>query len=366
MSMATTILIPGLPNELALDILARIPRQYHAILSSVSKSIRSVISSSQLFAIRSQLNFTENLLYFKVRFAFIDTNEWFAIYKNLDRLQFARIQANPSKLTGSAYAAMGPNIYAIGGRVNEHLCSSDVWILDCRSHTWHRGPSMRIPRSEASIAIVRNKIYVIGGMKNETLVEVYDTLIEQWEIVLSPYDDDSRKRSLKVLDTVDDRFIVIWDMLSCQVHRLDIETKKWEKSKNLVAYHRTKNDCIVDGVSYDNGVNAYQEICFYDSKKKMWKPIKGVLERKNIMFSKLVNLNERLVVMWAEIVREKYVELWCSEIDITKNRDGNLLGREVGKFPLHPQKASHLTLRSLYEQRSYGFCFNVQTFSVTL
>ncbi|XP_062081289.1 F-box/kelch-repeat protein At4g39560-like [Humulus lupulus] len=378
------VLIPGLPNELGFDILARVPRQYHPVLLAVSKSFRSAISSPQLFTTRSLLNSTENLLYFKVSFSCVDSDDWFAIHQksvvsstdNPNRtsfLRFVRIQPNPSKLTASGYAAVGPNIYAIGvfaRNLGGAKHSSDVWILDYRSHTWQKGPSMLTPRLDVDVATVGNKIYVFGGgMMNKPLVEVFDPLVGQWEHVPSPHEDGCSECSefVEVLDVVYDIFIFIMDMVTFHGFRLDVETNRWEESEDLVDDQRIGDgvDCVVDGVTYRCS-EQWPRLQWFDERNMMWTMVKGVVEGKNIVSAKCVNLKERLVVMWAE-VNEWDVELWCAEIDVFKNKDddGELWGREVHKFSLLPQVASSLTVNDL-RSANWAFRFYRKSLSVSL
>ncbi|KAF4352526.1 hypothetical protein G4B88_013356 [Cannabis sativa] len=127
---------PKPPNDLALNILARVPRQYHLVLSAVSKSIRFTLSSPQLYTTRSLLNLTENLLYFKVFSTSLGCCEnWFAIYQKPTvsadpicngLLRFARLPSIPYKLHGHVEAVVGHNIYVIGGH---YIDESDLSYL---------------------------------------------------------------------------------------------------------------------------------------------------------------------------------------------------------------------------------------------
>ncbi|XP_010489723.1 PREDICTED: F-box/kelch-repeat protein At4g23580-like [Camelina sativa] len=54
---------------------------------------------------------------------------------------------------------VGPNIYTIGGLVNDNA-SSSVTVMDCRSHTWREAPPMRVAREFQSACVLDGKIYI--------------------------------------------------------------------------------------------------------------------------------------------------------------------------------------------------------------
>ncbi|XP_062078464.1 F-box/kelch-repeat protein SKIP6-like [Humulus lupulus] len=381
------VLIPALPNDLALNILARVPRQYHPILSAVSKSIRLAISSTQLFTLRSLLNLTETLLYFKVGSLFLDTENWFAIYQKpivygrKSLLQFAQLlQPNPIHLVGSAHAVVGPNIYVIGGTTSDDANvvkpSSDVWVLDCRSHTWQRGPSMRTPRFDASTAVVDGKIYVIGGRANNSWVEVFDPVAVgggRWEDIPGPL--DGRIELFTDVEVVDGRICV---RVSNQEIRLDPKTTTWEVTGYDLPYGG-REECVVNGVFHrcDNR----GKIEWYDDRNRVWKELKGGVTEmlpKYVCGTKLVNLKGRLVMMWGEVsygssvngVEKKkkrkkgVVKLWCGEIEVSKNGDcRDLWGELVQKVCLLPEGSWGLAEKNFYES---VFLFDGITLCVSL
>ncbi|CAF2328131.1 unnamed protein product [Brassica rapa] len=55
-----SLLIPSLPDDVTVDIVARVPRSHYPSLSLVSKSFRKLIASTKLYKRRSQLGITEH------------------------------------------------------------------------------------------------------------------------------------------------------------------------------------------------------------------------------------------------------------------------------------------------------------------
>ncbi|KAM6586119.1 hypothetical protein CsatB_013121 [Cannabis sativa] len=374
------VIIPSLPNDLALNILARVPRQYHLVLSAVSKSIRLALSSPQLYTTRSILNLTENLLYLKVSSMSLGTENWFAIYRKPivsadpicnGLLRFARLPPNPHKLEGSVEAVVGHNIYVIGGNnsndYNVVIPSSDVWILDCRSHTWEQGPSIGIPRMHASVAVVDEKIYVIGGWTEESWVEVFDPVIGHWEHIPSPLDGI---RAISATVEVVNGIILV--KFGEAEFRLNPKTKMWEVSKHNQPYYvNGGTDCKVDGIAYRSRGNRGR-IEWYDDRERRWKEVRGVMEAmpQYVCSTELVNLKERLFFMWGDVSYESsstdgVVKLCGGEIEVSRRNEGDGvdLWGEVHKVTLLPESTFGISEESF---ELMLFVFFSDSFSVCL
>ncbi|GMN33483.1 hypothetical protein TIFTF001_004176 [Ficus carica] len=152
------ILIPSLPNDVALQCLARVPRQYHSVLSAVSKPIRSLLSSPDFFADRSALNCTEHLLYLRIR------------TQDVQR-----------------HAVVGPKIYLLSDESGRKY-TTEVWIFDCRFHKWERGPNMPTAlKHTVGTVVLDGKIYVFGSLTSEgSWKDMFDTVAGRWEALSSP------------------------------------------------------------------------------------------------------------------------------------------------------------------------------------
>ncbi|XP_023633711.1 F-box/kelch-repeat protein At4g39550-like [Capsella rubella] len=133
-----------LPDDVVISCMARVSRLDHAALSLVSKSYRSLVASPEIYMTRSLMGLTETYVY---------------------------------PLEASAVVVLDGGIYVIGGIIKENKRTSDVWLLDCRTHTWRHVHSMGVPRAYALAGVVEGKIYVIGGCdvyNPNTWGEVFD------------------------------------------------------------------------------------------------------------------------------------------------------------------------------------------------
>jgi len=94
----------------------------------------------------------------------------------------------PTARSGLGVAVVDGKIYAIGGylsgqiNVTGHVGTNEMY--DPATDTWATKEPMPTARSSFGIAVVQNKIYVIGGETDEGYTianEVYDPLTDTWE-----------------------------------------------------------------------------------------------------------------------------------------------------------------------------------------
>ncbi|KAJ4818001.1 F-box/kelch-repeat protein [Rhynchospora pubera] len=226
-------LIPSLPDEISLQILARIPRIHHLTLKSVSRNWRSAILSSDLFHLRKELQVTEEWVYILTKmesnklcwhgfdpvsglwqqlppmpyFLHDETNTrlrrgsngsrmWNVIGSTIRIADFVRgwfsrrDGAEQLPFCGCAVAAVGGCLYVLGGFARS-LALSCVWRYDPRSNSWDQVGPMGSGRAFCKTGVLDGKLYVIGGVsraRNGRLNplrsgEVFDPLTGTWEPV---------------------------------------------------------------------------------------------------------------------------------------------------------------------------------------
>lgn len=174
-----------LPEDLALNCLARVSRSDHAALSLVSKSYRSLVASPDLYKIRSLIGRTETYVYVCLRTPTPDPSlGWYILRrrKTLDASDLIPIPSLPSQPSeASSVVVLDCSIYVIGGLIKGEQRTSAVWLLDCRTHVWHPVPSMRAARAYGAAGVVDGKIYVFGGCDvHDNYGEVFDPETQTW------------------------------------------------------------------------------------------------------------------------------------------------------------------------------------------
>ncbi|PNT27750.1 hypothetical protein POPTR_007G081100v4 [Populus trichocarpa] len=323
------ILIPSLPNDIALNILARIPRSYHPRLTLVSKPFRSILSSPLLYTTRSLLNTSQHFLYLSLRIPTTTSLQWFTLYPDQTKNSLIPLTPAPSPLVGSAFAAVGPKIYVIGGSIND-IPSPHVWALDCRSHTWEAVPSMRISREFAAAGVVDGRIYVIGGCvvdtwaKSRNWAEVFDPKTERWDSVDSGKDDLLREKWMHGSAVVNERIYVMADRNGVVY---EPKTKRWESVESELDLGWRGRACVVNGILYC--YDYVGNIRGFDVRNGAWKELRGVEKElpRFLCGATMANVGGKLVVVWERKGNVKEMEVWCAEIEVEENGEGELRGR---------------------------------------
>ncbi|KAL3371117.1 hypothetical protein AABB24_007920 [Solanum stoloniferum] len=323
-------LIPNLPDDIALQCLARVPRSHHPILSIVSKSWRCILSSTALYTTRSILRTTETFLYLNIRVN--STFHWYTLFHNLiftnpekPRKLFP-LSSIPTKPIGPAFAVLGSRIYVIGGSIGE-IPSNNVWVFDCRFNCWEMGPRMRIGREFAAAGVVNGKIYVMGGCvvdnwaRSMNWAEVFDPTTGLWTALPSPIEvrDKWMHASAVVgekMYAMADRGGVVYDVGGCE----------WGSVSKRLDLGWRGRAAVVGGVLYC--YDYLGKIRGYDVKEDVWKELKGVDKGlpKFLCGATMVNFGDRLCVVWEGKGRGKEVDIMCAEIEVWKDEDGGLSG----------------------------------------
>ncbi|CAN6815453.1 F-box/kelch-repeat protein At2g44130-like [Brassica napus] len=200
-------LIPGLPSELAMECLVRVPYQFQSAMRSVCRSWRSLLSDSSFIKERRRCGKAELLLCLvqplspptlpvveeeksekrvsgTPRFGLSVYNATMATWNRVALPQ----QQIPLFCECVAVQDAG-KILLIGGWDPETLQPvKDVYVLEGSGRRWRRGAPMKESRSFFACASVGStKVYVAGGhdeQKNALRsAEVYDVEKDQWSTI---------------------------------------------------------------------------------------------------------------------------------------------------------------------------------------
>ncbi|EFH56344.1 hypothetical protein ARALYDRAFT_483537 [Arabidopsis lyrata subsp. lyrata] len=213
-------LIPGLPSELALECLVRVPYQFQSAMKSVCRSWRSLLSDSSFIRERHRCGKTELLLClvqpltppisasksvgetFMVDVkksedesqprVFCTPRFGLSVYNSAlstwHRIAFPEKQQIPLFCECVVLQDAG-KILLIGGWDPETLQPTrDVYVLEFAGRKWKRGAPMKESRSFFACASVGStKVYVAGGHDDQKnalrSAEVYDVEKDEWSTV---------------------------------------------------------------------------------------------------------------------------------------------------------------------------------------
>lgn len=212
-------LIPNLPDELSMQILARLPRMHYLNVKLVSRSWRNAIISTELFNWRKDLGTTEEWIYIltkveddkliwhafdpqsktwqrlppmpnvakddeckKVFSGLADViRTWLGRKDSLERLPYC----------GCAIGALNGCLYVLGG-FSKASAVKCVWRFDPIVNAWSEVDSMSTGRAYCKTGVLKDKLYVVGGVSRGRggltplqSAEVYDPSTGLWDQVPS-------------------------------------------------------------------------------------------------------------------------------------------------------------------------------------
>ncbi|KAH0941546.1 hypothetical protein HID58_001183 [Brassica napus] len=211
--------------------------------------------------------------------------------------------------------------------------TSDVWFLDCLSHTWHGVPSMKMARASASVSLVDGKIHVFGGVEDcpnsADSKEVFDPNTQTWESWL-PYYVETKTYALDIQQSVvlDDNGQSFYIVPSDSISLGETDSKQ--------PGHR-KDWCVIGKELYCRGTRG--RILWCDPRNLEWKRVKGWEELDYLFWC------------WLDDI-EGNVELWCAEIYVERRKGGEVWGKcewsdaVVKLYPEFLISHTHIPLRS--------------------
>ncbi|CAG7897980.1 unnamed protein product [Brassica rapa] len=349
------------PDEIFVNCLARISRMYYPTLSIISKSFRSLLSSTELYAARSHIGSTEQCLYVCLSDESYQSPQWFTLCINPNRTltvstikkkkkkktktlgkSLAPIPSSDSPSISKSTVVVGSDIYVIGGPIKtEPSCpSSAIRILDCRTHTWRDAPSMIVARNDSLTCFYDGKIYVMGGCgdDDEPWAEVFDIKTQTWERLSDP---GNQIRNIWRCD-----FYTIIGMKgkihfwnSYRAYAYDTSQDNWESMiDGGVWYHCIpKSACEIDGVWYHMSYGRSYDFR-WTMEGETWKAVKGLdslikMYNRNGGSScnktKLVSCCGKLLLLWEGYMKHNpnnRKKIWCAEITLETDDEGEVWG----------------------------------------
>lgn len=189
-----TRLIPNLPDEISVQILARLPRISHSNAKLVSKRWRATLRSQELFNLRKELGTTEQWLYILTKHD-VDRFTWYALdplskiwqrlppmpnlaleeghnnwalsalhIANVVRGWFVRKSSfDQIPFCGYGVGAVDGCLYVIGGFRRAEVLKS-VWRYNPILNSWSELNPMSVGRAYCKTGVLNNKLYVVGGV----------------------------------------------------------------------------------------------------------------------------------------------------------------------------------------------------------
>ncbi|XP_075520729.1 F-box/kelch-repeat protein At1g22040-like [Primulina tabacum] len=167
-------LIPSLPDELSIQILAWLPRVWHLNAKLVSRSWKAALTSRELFKLRKELGATEEWLYILTK---IDGTKlvWYALDPVSNKWQRLPLMPNVAAEDGTRWGLSGLRLWNM---VNSSVVADAIKALFGRKDALDQ-----IPFCGCAIGAVDGCLYVLGGFCRASATKSvwrYDPVVNSW------------------------------------------------------------------------------------------------------------------------------------------------------------------------------------------
>ncbi|XP_078432351.1 F-box/kelch-repeat protein At1g55270-like [Wolffia australiana] len=185
-------LLPGLPDDLAIACLARVPRAAHGRLRQVCRRWNRLLAGNYFYSVRRAAGRAEEWVYAikrdgegRISWAALDPawGRWAAL---------PPVPAEFSAAVGFGCAVLsGCHLYLLGGKHPLRGPMRRVVFYSARTNKWHRAPDMLRRRHCFGFCVIGNRLYVAGGDGEAggggagaalRSVEVYDPNRNRWAL----------------------------------------------------------------------------------------------------------------------------------------------------------------------------------------
>uniref|UniRef100_A0A7N0UDX0 F-box domain-containing protein n=1 Tax=Kalanchoe fedtschenkoi TaxID=63787 RepID=A0A7N0UDX0_KALFE len=191
-------LIPTLPDEMSLLILARVPRVYYLSLKLVSRAWKAALTTQELFAVRRSVGKTEEWIYLLLKLGDSElswlafdplSKRWLRLppvphlnladehgrgFRLSDPLSSSvrivgafrglrKDRLNQMILSGCSFRVIGGSLYVLGG-LSKSSALDCVWRYDPIKNSWNEARPMSTGRAYCKTGILNDKLYVVGGV----------------------------------------------------------------------------------------------------------------------------------------------------------------------------------------------------------
>ncbi|CAA7041176.1 unnamed protein product [Microthlaspi erraticum] len=318
----------SLPEDIIVEIIARVERSDHPSLSIVSKQLQSIVSSPELFARRSLLGRIEHRLY-----VILHLHDYSSSNTSLYVLHNRRLVPIPG-LPTSGFVASGSKIYGFGDDI---AYSRTAVSMECAYHTVKTLPSMPYMFSRAA-SYIDGKVYVTGNLgydREEVSVVVFDTEKQMWEgEVIKP--EIKIGNMIRCSLVMDDK-IYIADYFRSVFY--DTKERTWGRDTMLDSKKWMFADaCVLDDVLY---YYSRDENCLrrYDPKKRCWGVVNGLddllattrgswaMSRSSMKTVETVSYNGKLALFFLRRTGRGDKGIWCAEISLETRQGGEIWGQ---------------------------------------
>ncbi|KAL6567498.1 hypothetical protein OROGR_001166 [Orobanche gracilis] len=194
----------------------------------------------------------------------------------------------PSPRLGHTSSLIGDNLYVIGGRADPMNILNQVWVFNISKREWKLlqcSGSFFPPRHRHTAVVIGSKIYVFGGIYNDSILSslyLLDTNTSEWSEIES-HGDQPDPRHSHSMDTNESKLYMFGgyngEKALGDLYSFDIQTCMWSKlstsgqSPNGRFSHSVFIYSEYVGILGGCPVSEHQDLFLFNLQSKRWKKI---------------------------------------------------------------------------------------------
>ncbi|XP_010451013.1 PREDICTED: putative F-box/kelch-repeat protein At4g11770 [Camelina sativa] len=207
--------------------------------------------------------------------------------------------------------------------------------MDCRNHTWHKAPSMRVVRWYPNVRVLDGKIYIAGSVKDSQSsdwIECFNTKTQIWEHVPCPSAKFIQENNYIHNSLAIDGKLYLFGVRSTAVYKT--KENRWDEIGSTemgLSWASNPYYCVIDNICFIYHW-LLKRLQWYDIDKRSWKDLKGLEELTKLLKDcyksrlRLENYGGNIAVLWEKEVHEEKM-IWCAEIALEKRNEHEIYGK---------------------------------------
>ncbi|KAL6629300.1 hypothetical protein ACP70R_029065 [Stipagrostis hirtigluma subsp. patula] len=333
-----TPLIHGLPDEIALICLARVPRRYHNVLRCVSRKWRALLCSEEWHTCRKRSSLDEPWIYVICRESGI---KCYVLAPDLSSrsLKLMHIIEPPcSRRQGISIEALDRKLFLLGGCSWQNDPSDEVYCYDPSSNRWNIAAPMPTARCYFVSASLNDRLYVTGGLgltdKSPNSWDIYDPVSNSW----SAHKNPMLTPDIVKFVALDEELVTIhkaaWNrMYFAGIY--DPLDRTWRGTENEIALCCSNPTVVVDGALYMLEQTIGTKLMKWQQDTKEWVTLGRLSDKVTRPPCELVAIGRKIYVIG------RGLSIVTIDIDIAARVDGFLVTSSSGPLveqDLSPEK----------------------------
>ncbi|XP_048554718.1 F-box/kelch-repeat protein SKIP6-like [Triticum urartu] len=337
-------LIPVLPDDLAVQCIALLPRAAHPTLALVSRALHALLClhPEPLLAARRRLRRSDPHIFVSVRLPYSASPRFFLLLPHPGWPPLPLPSPPIPVSSSSAVAVNGHRLYLVGGSV-AGIPASSVQILDTRTRSWSIGPRLSSPREFAAAAVLPGLLFVAGGCvpSSPFWAEALDLASPhaRWSPVPSP--DHLREKWMHGCVSLAGKVLAVADRGGLVYDPAAPPGEAWAPVSPVLDMGWKGRAAVVGGILYS--YDYMGQVKGYDPDTDSWNTVEG-LEKELPRFlcgATLANVGGLLYLIWEGKlkgkasnekgkVKDMLVIEWAT-IEVTRAEEGRLSGKVISR-----------------------------------